>query len=206
MKLNQQIKTILPLAAFAGLTLSANAAATIFDFGTMNTTGDGATGWSFSSSGPDSTDNGSPDIPAFFSSGAGDGSSTANGGLGTSDGDLLAAGDYTISYKYSPYSDAGASLIFRLYAWDGSTQTLLATQNPTDPGSQPDWQTLQMTFSTPTGSGLIGQQLQFEARADGTGSYAAWDTITGDFTAVPEPTTTALLGLGGFALILRRRK
>jgi hypothetical protein len=27
-----------------------------------------------------------------------------------------------------------------------------------------------------------------------------------DFLAVPEPTTTALLGLGGLALILRRRK
>jgi hypothetical protein len=27
-----------------------------------------------------------------------------------------------------------------------------------------------------------------------------------DGTAVPEPTTTALLGLGGLALIMRRRK
>ena len=31
-------------------------------------------------------------------------------------------------------------------------------------------------------------------------------TVAAEFTAVPEPSTTALLGLGGFALILRRRK
>ncbi len=35
-----------------------------------------------------------------------------------------------------------------------------------------------------------------------------WDNITieGDVVAVPEPSSTALLGLGGLALILRRRK
>lgn len=30
--------------------------------------------------------------------------------------------------------------------------------------------------------------------------------LNGTVTAIPEPTTAALLGLGGFALILRRRK
>ena len=31
-------------------------------------------------------------------------------------------------------------------------------------------------------------------------------SLEGDITPVPEPSTTALLGLGGLALILRRRK
>ena len=39
---------------------------------------------------------------------------------------------------------------------------------------------------------------------------AAGETVflnaVNDFTAVPEPSSTALLGLGGLALILRRRK
>jgi hypothetical protein len=33
-----------------------------------------------------------------------------------------------------------------------------------------------------------------------------WDEVRLDIAAVPEPSTTALLGLGGLALILRRRK
>jgi len=42
----------------------------------------------------------------------------------------------------------------------------------------------------------------------GNTAYAGLDEIRfgGDQAAIPEPTTTALLGLGGLALILRRRK
>jgi hypothetical protein len=42
--------------------------------------------------------------------------------------------------------------------------------------------------------------------ADGTGDHWTLDDVSFDGTAIPEPTTTALLGLGGLALILRRRK
>ena len=40
----------------------------------------------------------------------------------------------------------------------------------------------------------------------GGGAFAAFDGVTLEGTAVPEPTSTALLGLGGLALIMRRRK
>ena len=40
----------------------------------------------------------------------------------------------------------------------------------------------------------------------GDNSFAGLSEIRFDGTVVPEPTTTALLGLGGLALILRRRK
>jgi hypothetical protein len=40
---------------------------------------------------------------------------------------------------------------------------------------------------------------------DSTDDYII-DNVSFDGTAIPEPTTTALLGLGGLALILRRRK
>ena len=40
----------------------------------------------------------------------------------------------------------------------------------------------------------------------GVGHYAAFNALTFNGTVVPEPSTTALLGLGGMALILRRRK
>ena len=42
----------------------------------------------------------------------------------------------------------------------------------------------------------------------GGGAYAVYDGITleGNVSAVPEPSASALLGLGGLALILRRRK
>jgi hypothetical protein len=42
--------------------------------------------------------------------------------------------------------------------------------------------------------------------ADDSADFWTLDNISFDGTAVPEPTTTALLGLGGLALILRRRK
>ena len=41
---------------------------------------------------------------------------------------------------------------------------------------------------------------------DADNDYYTVDNVSFDGTAVPEPTTTALLGLGGLALILRRRK
>ena len=53
---------------------------------------------------------------------------------------------------------------------------------------------------TAANQSVTGSQVQFVANADG-------QTIQSfTFNPVPEPSSTALLGLGGLALILRRRK
>ncbi|MFC4993329.1 GntR family transcriptional regulator [Rubritalea tangerina] len=49
-------------------------------------------------------------------------------------------------------------------------------------------------------------RLLLNSGATNTGGASFDDIIVNDFVAVPEPSTTALLGLGGLALILRRRK
>jgi hypothetical protein len=61
-------------------------------------------------------------------------------------------------------------------------------------------------FATLDGSETYTITLQ--ARGTGFGHHKSLQafTLNGDTSAVPEPTTTALLGLGGLALILRRRK
>lgn len=49
---------------------------------------------------------------------------------------------------------------------------------------------------------VASNQIQYTSTGDG----ATAQSITFNPTAVPEPSSTALLGLGGLALILRRRK
>lgn len=59
-----------------------------------------------------------------------------------------------------------------------------------------------------TGAGTTGGT--FDATSHGTGNGVVLSGLSWDFTtttaSVPEPSSTALLGLGGLALILRRRK
>ena len=196
MKMTKSMKTLLTLAAVAFTATPANAAT--MSFGTMNTTGDGTTGWAFANGGADSNDNGAAELPAFVLG--------INGtATGTSAGDTLASGDYTISFLYARYISGGTTTV-QAYAWDGSIQTALVVEATPPALGEDVWGSYDLEFSVGSGSPLIGQQLQLKFSHSAISGYEAFDTITGDFVAVPEPSTTALLGLGGLALILRRRK
>ena len=50
----------------------------------------------------------------------------------------------------------------------------------------------------------LGDNLALQVTS--VGSFGGVDSVVVDVTPVPEPSSTALLGLGGLALILRRRK
>lgn len=53
-------------------------------------------------------------------------------------------------------------------------------------------------------TGLSGQNVTLEFLGNNAGSFTGLTEV--EFSAVPEPSSTALIGLGGLALILRRRK
>ncbi len=63
------------------------------------------------------------------------------------------------------------------------------------------------TLITPNVTGADGEVLTLSLeQTGGSTTYLAMDNLTFDQVAVPEPSSMALLGLGGLALILRRRK
>ena len=82
--------------------------------------------------------------------------------------------------------------------WDSGSQSVddFATANLFE------WTTI--FASTDFVGGTAGQQLNIQLQ--GTVASSFLDDVSLSVDTVPEPTTTALLGLGGLALILRRRK
>ena len=82
----------------------------VVEFGNLNTTGDGDTGWTTSG---DTTND-----PYF----AGDGPAQY---VGTSDGDVLAAGDYTIDFIHAAVFGNPANFTVEAFAWNGSAETSL---------------------------------------------------------------------------------
>ena len=127
------------------------------------------------------------------------------------------------SYSFTLTADAGkeidiTSLTMSSYRNGGGAPTQLQWFVTVDGGLEQEYGTEQVgqtgAFATDTFSESISgaSSVKFEFRLDnatGNGNIHFNDIqINGDIVtaAVPEPSSTALLGLGGLALILRRRK
>jgi hypothetical protein len=252
MKINKQIKTILPLAAFAGLALagSANAVVIYFDdfdgsgaSGLHDTTPDTTTGgvkWvasaQYNADGSYLNDTGGAMTLAF---------TPVDGFIYTLDISVNPIGTDWVAVGYGQttagnYSGGGrawhlirssSAVASKHFTALSGTGGLVAYPSPLD--TQAGELDLRTVLDTTGGTGnwtatyfaklpASGSYTQVRAAtsvaeditAVGFGAQHSGSNQTGtltsfslsDNTVIPEPSTTALLGLGGLALILRRRK
>ena len=235
MKPNQQFKKILPLAAFAGLAVSANAA---------TIAGDGVASFDLGNSvgaGGDITNNPNG-LSITGQTGAWAHITTGGSGAATDDGVTLTFGSGGTPIWGNTAGDdrgIGSAGAIRLGTFLGGAVDIPWVISGLTPGASYDmiWYNKRVSpgearhpntgvtgFDAGNGVGasapLDGDQDQnfIGVQADGSGNISGTWFLAGgtqDITAVtgvqivdaiPEPSTTALLGLGGLALILRRRK
>ena len=121
--------------------------------------------------------------------------------------------DYTIDEIHFDFmsNNQGGTHALKIYTGTGNTGTLLSTVGTYDGAGQGGDGLNSGTFSnyadkTRTIGATIaaGSSLTYTIYSETKAIDI--DNVAFSGTAVPEPSSTALLGLGGFALILRRRK
>lgn len=120
-------------------------------------------------------------------------------------GGTIAEGTYTISLQILNPNN-GPFLNVQQIIFGGAATVATGTNAAPALGFDSIW-TYELVVGS--GSSLIGNNLTFAI--DTSGAIApqenmAVDQVDISFVAVPEPSSAALLGLGGLALILRRRK
>lgn len=226
--MNKSIKTILPLAALAGLVVSASASVISIDFGTGKGTASGDT----VTSGGDSDAVNS--VGQIFTGQVG--AWNTDTGVAGSDPQSFATSEGPV-FTINPAGSAQQSINHTAFTNNNVLRgDYYWLDNPIVPwgltGLTPNG-TYNITFfegSDPGGAsstvdgfgaGTADAEGDYDfigVTADGTGKITGtWDgtdnTVGGrqsyggmQFELVPEPSTAALLGLGGLALILRRRK
>jgi len=137
--------------------------------------------------------------------------------------DSVSGASGTLAHDDTSFNMSGSG--DSIYAFSGSRATpvflgFLTTNSDTAPdtGSSIDRSSFSGTdvfaYTGPTSgeasfsdyAALIQDVENWTAQGDGSGSQSANFAPPSDFTVVPEPSSTALLGLGGLALILRRRR
>ena len=178
--------------------------------------GEGAKTWnvSQSSSGTDLVDSNNIDTTvdyAFTVWGNGNGNGSWGSDVLTNNGRYGANDNTTVHTLTLSQLNAGMDYELIFYFADNFPNQTMTAQ-----GAGPDTfgESKITTGGTTYTEGDTGVFHYFNnVTADGSGditvlaSGAGYETITGfQLRAIPEPTTTALLGLGGLALILRRRK
>ena len=136
-------------------------------------------------------------------------SSTANGSVTLSQSIAVAgAGSFDLSYDSGQITFGTGILTAQVQVFDGATNAAASLYNVTtdiDALANITWDNITSSTIANTGSDLFVEITFVDTNANG---QLAIDTFSLDYTAapIPEPSSTALLGLGGLALILRRRK
>ncbi|HCI92814.1 MAG TPA: hypothetical protein DHV60_09740 [Verrucomicrobiales bacterium] len=120
---------------------------------------------------------------------------------------IEAGSTYTLTVDLGVTTFPGHTGVFRLYGSGGDHNTALAgaetSVDVTGLNGAGTWDLDQTTSFVATGT-EAGQTLGIALQTIGT--QVEWDNVRLDIAPVPEPSSAALLGLGGLALILRRRK
>ena len=111
---------------------------------------------------------------------------------------------YTLTVDVGTTGFATSTGTFRLYGDAGFATAIGGAESAVAVTTNATWITDQSVSFTATAA-EAGQLLGVSFGTTG-GVQNEWDNLRLTAVAVPEPSTTALLGLGGLALILRRRK
>ena len=214
MKLRNNNKT---LAAVAGLALvagSANAAISLLEDFEGATTSTDYANTTYSGSGDSTIDlNGKPNA-----SGLPVGVNTTKTAFQRSSNRLLTldaplaldAGAYTsftvgLDYLYHNYSSAaGTRLEYSALGDFSDSQNVMTWASNAVANNQ--WTAGSVTLNEGTYTFTDTAKIRFRSGGFANSTHGYLDNITITAGVVPEPSSTALLGLGGLALILRRRK
>ncbi|MGB0992684.1 MAG: PEP-CTERM sorting domain-containing protein [Akkermansiaceae bacterium] len=137
--------------------------------------------------------------------------------VGQDTGHTIALGDqFTLDFDWRNASGWGAAETidaFLFYTNDdtiGGTRTNLFSFNTGGETANNTWE--NESFAQTAGvadAGAVGKTLFLSiqsASGVSSGSFSRLDDVTLVVDTVPEPSSTALLGLGGLALVLRRKK
>lgn len=222
--MNKKTLTALILSAAS---LSSEAATVLID-GSINAGGfESSTGWVGTGDLTDTQINSNETVTTGDNAVVGVNATSITRFIGRDTGHIIAAGDqFDGGFSWLDIIATNSSNGF--VAADGSIDYILFTTNDNTIGGTRDviqtWQSGPLETTGATEMESFGQTVAYAGPLDTDGgaartvfvsfetneanarSFARIDDVTLNVTSIPEPSSTALLGLSGLALILRRRK